>query len=441
MSKVLIVSLDVLGKNMSGPGIRALAFARNLSGKHKVALAAGSTGKVEPLGFDLVEFDRNTVYELAREADVVVCQGEVLDLFPALYRIQTPLAIDLYDPLLFELLEMWPNMNTAERLGLHRMRVERTNNHLRAGDFFICASEKQRDFWLGMLAAVGRINPHTYSGDYDLKGLIDVVPFGLPKEKPVHTRGVLKGVHPGIEKDDRVLLWNGGIWNWLDPITLIRAMKLLVGERDDVKLLFMGTRHPNPRVPEMEVCAETIALSKDLGLYDRHVFYNEWTPYEERSNFLLEADFGICLHREHLETRYSFRTRILDCIWARLPIIISEGDSMSELVRREKLGAVVSPGDEKALKEVILALLDNSEAQQKFRANLEAIAPRLTWEAMLEPLSRFCENPGSARDKRQASDFRFLTAKYYLVRLKHYYREGGFKEAAAQVIGKILRSR
>ena len=36
------------------------------------------------------------------------------------------------------------------------------NEQLARGDFFLCASDKQRDFWLGQLAAVGRINPVTY---------------------------------------------------------------------------------------------------------------------------------------------------------------------------------------------------------------------------------------------------------------------------------------
>ena len=33
------------------------------------------------------------------------------------------------------------------------------NQQLRRGDFFLCASEKQRHFWLGQLAGVGRLNP------------------------------------------------------------------------------------------------------------------------------------------------------------------------------------------------------------------------------------------------------------------------------------------
>ena len=37
------------------------------------------------------------------------------------------------------------------------------------GDFFLCARDKQRDFWLGQLAAVGRVNPVTYDADETLR--------------------------------------------------------------------------------------------------------------------------------------------------------------------------------------------------------------------------------------------------------------------------------
>ena len=56
------------------------------------------------------------------------------------------------------------------------------NAQLDAGDFFICASEAQRDFWIGTLHSRGRINPRTYADDPTLRRLIDVVPFGLPDE-------------------------------------------------------------------------------------------------------------------------------------------------------------------------------------------------------------------------------------------------------------------
>ncbi|HYZ08436.1 MAG TPA: hypothetical protein VE709_07600, partial [Pseudonocardiaceae bacterium] len=39
------------------------------------------------------------------------------------------------------------------------------SNQLRRGDFFLCASERQRHFWLGHLAAIGRLSPTLYDAD------------------------------------------------------------------------------------------------------------------------------------------------------------------------------------------------------------------------------------------------------------------------------------
>ncbi len=135
------------------------------------------------------------------------------------------------------------------------------NEQLRRGDFFLCASDKQRDFWLGQLAAVGRINPATYDGDENLEDLLAVVPFGVTDEPPRHTRPVLRGVVPGIGDDDKVILWGGGIYNWFDPLTLLRAVDKLRRRMPEVRLYFLGLKHPNPHVGEMRMADETPSRS------------------------------------------------------------------------------------------------------------------------------------------------------------------------------------
>ena len=52
---------------------------------------------------------------------------------------------------------------------------------------------------------------------------------------------------------------------------------------------------------------------------------------------------------DHLETRFSFRTRMLDYLWATLPIVCTRGDHFAELVEREGLGLTVPYGDPEAL--------------------------------------------------------------------------------------------
>ena len=61
----------------------------------------------------------------------------------------------------------------------------------------------------------------------------------------------LKGVVPGIGPDDKVVLWGGGVYNWFDPLTLMRAVDRLAQRTPDVRLFFLGMRHPNPEVAEM----------------------------------------------------------------------------------------------------------------------------------------------------------------------------------------------
>src|SRR5581483_9867505 len=116
-------------------------------------------------------------------------------------------------------------------------------------DAFVCASERQRDLWLGALLAVGRIEPDAYRRDPSFHALVSIVPFGIDPIPPAPGHPVLKGVVPGIGVNDRVAVWAGGIWNWLDPVTVIRAVHRL--GRADVRLFFLGTESPNPGVPEM----------------------------------------------------------------------------------------------------------------------------------------------------------------------------------------------
>src|SRR5204863_1726396 len=112
------------------------------------------------------------------------------------------------------------------------------NEQVRRADWFLCASERQRDFWLGALAALGRVNPATYGVDPTLRSLIDVVPFGIADEPPVRSGPGCRGVVPGIGPDDRLVLWGGGIWNWFDPLTLLHAVAGLRGDVPNVRLVF-----------------------------------------------------------------------------------------------------------------------------------------------------------------------------------------------------------
>ena len=437
-SRVLIVTEDTIGEKMAGPAIRCWEMATLLSREHEVTLAS-----TQPIGlstdrFRTVRAEQGLVTALVAEADVVIFQGFAMHSFPQIGESDAPVLVDIYDPFHLEGLTLRKADPTVERFMLSKSDVQVLNRQLERGDFLVCASEKQRDFWLGQLAAVQRVNPATYDDDESLRSLLDVAPFGLPDEPPVKVDKVLRGVIPGIDEDDFLLLWGGGIYNWFDPLTLIRAVGEVAGDYGDVKLFFMGSAHPNPSVPKMKMAGEAYRLAEELGLLGTHVFFNPgWVPYDRRADYLLEADIGVSTHFEHIETAYSYRTRILDYLWAGLPILATEGDSLSRMVTEHGLGLTCPPGDVAAVAEAVKRLRNDRTLYDTCKVNVEQLAPSMTWERSLAPILEFCRNPRRAPD-RVGRPYRYIsvdditltkTPWYYAKRVVHYTRNGGVKLA------------
>jgi hypothetical protein len=166
-----------------------------------------------------------------------------------------------------------------------------------------------------------------------------------------------------------------------------------------VRLFFLGLKHPNPNVPEMRMAVETRRLSDELGLTDTNVFFNEgWVAYEDRQNFLLEADLGVSTHLDHVETEFSFRTRILDYLWASLPVVATGGDSFGDVIDEHGVGLTVPPGDVDALEEALFRLLDDDELAASCREASARLAEDYRWSRVLQPLIEFCRNPRRAPD-------------------------------------------
>ena len=399
---LLLVTHEPLEPRQAGPAIRAWHLAHELAAVRPVQLATPAIHEIHSSEVELITYDRATgssLKKLAGQAAVVIASGYLLRRYPALAQAGVPLVVDVYDPFVLENMEIHAAKPIEEQVAIHQSNMEVLAEQLRLGDYFICASETQRDFWLGVLLALGRVNPHTLADDRTLRRLIDVVPFGLPGKPPIIEPGIIKGRVPGIDQEDRVIYWGGGIWDWFDPLTLIRAVSQIADRRDDVKLFFAGVRHPSPDVPPMRMCQAAMELSDSLGLTDRVVFFNDWVPYEKRGAYLLEADLGVSLHFAHVETRFSFRTRLLDYLWAGLPMVITRGDTISEWVARDNLGRMVAPEDVDGVRDALLTLLDKPNFRVEAKLRFETVRRQLHWGQISAPLRTFCAEPWHAADR------------------------------------------
>lgn len=383
---------------MAGPAIRSYELARQLHlAGNRVTLASRSDTDLPSQPFPVIKHDAAVLQRIAREHDVILFQGHILDAYPFLAKSGACLVSDLYGPFTLELLVLKPLQRTADRLPLWDQTLEVANDQLRLADYFLCASEKQFDFWIGALSALNRVNPQTYGKDPSMRSLIDLVPFGLPDEPPQKRAAAIRGVIPGIGDDDLVLL-GGSIYNWLDPLTLIRGVALAKDRHANLRLVFMGTGHPNVDVPKFWMVTQAQRLAQELGVLNRFVFFNEgWVPYENRADWLLEADIAVSTHTDHLEARYAFRTRFLDFFWAGLPILCTRGDTLGDAVERHTMGITVPPGQPEAIAAAIDILADPAERRDRSE-RVRAFARNYTWSKVAAPLLRYCANPSKAAD-------------------------------------------
>jgi glycosyltransferase involved in cell wall biosynthesis len=377
--RVLLLCSDDVGGRLAGPAIRAIELGREIALQHDVTLAVhSSTGAVElPFPTSVVRADN--IEDLLDDADAAIVQGPLSDWFPEILASTIPLCVDLYDPMNLEALE-------ADDSLLVPYTLQILLDQLRRGDFFICASERQRDFWLGMLAASGRITSAVYRKDPNLDRLLAVAPFGISREPAARTGPGVRGVVAGIGADDPLFVWNGGLWDWFDPKSFVQAIDLVRRDVPNVRGYFMGTRRPGIERPETRAAHETIALAESLGLTGKHIFFHDWTPYDERQNTYLDATAVVSLHQAHVETRFSFRTRLLDCLWAGVPIVCTSGDVIADLVEDRGLGLTAAPGDVAAVADALRAIAADPVELDRMRKRVLAEAPAFSWERAATPI-------------------------------------------------------
>jgi glycosyltransferase involved in cell wall biosynthesis len=441
--RILIISRTPIGDRMSSPGIRYVNMKRVLEKAlpdAKVTLAVAK-GFRQPGSerYDVLYYEPWAVLSLIRRYDVVISMS-----FPFLMSITAPLfqrpllVLDFFSQFHIEWMEVGRDLMKIPMWTRNQHRY--ANLQLLLADYIICANERQRDSYIGVLASLGRLTPATYDADPTLRRLIDVGPHGVRPEPLPKPRRRIKGVQPGIEEGDKLLLWLGGILFWYDPVTLLRALARVRKTNPEVKLLFVGGRYPG-MADEFGLGAryeEAVAEAKRLGLWETGVFMiEEWLPHEEVVDYLLDSDVAVTTYFTNAETRFAHRTRFLDYIWAGLPILCTAGDVLADEVTRSGWGIAVPERDEDALTEAILQMVTDDAFLARCRKNLRTAAKTITWEAAFEPLVQFLAMPGGPQPVGEGRRARWFP----IWRSTAFYLGGRLLERGFAALMKAAKSR
>ena len=206
------------------------------------------------------------------------------------------------------------------------------------------------------------------------------------RRRPVRCAGRAAGARTGAgprrSPQERIVLWNGGIWNWLDAPTAIRAVAML----DGVRLVFMGAAargHADRATAEARALAgERVTLPRRVGslraaseLAARRRLCGLHPPRPPRDAFRV-PDAAARLHLGRTADRLHARRR------AGRPR------------RARRLGAVVDPGDHEGRGRGDRVLARGREA---YRPAFERARAELAWERAAAPLVRWVTEGGATK--------------------------------------------
>lgn len=375
MSRVMLVCPEPLGHGQpAGVGIRFLEIARVLRDDgHAVTLLSTDAGTIAGVRGDvLVE---QTLVATSANSDAAVVQGHVANAF-FLQAKPVPTVVDLYDPYIVENLHYY-----AERGAEVFQHDHFTLMHsLVRGDFFLCASEAQRLFYLGLLLAAGRLNPILFEEDPRLDSLIGIAPFGVSAPREPKARDL-----------DAPAILFGGIYDWYDPIAAIDAVARVRETFPGATLTF--THHPNPGITPQGKLGEAMAYAKRKS-HD-FVRFEPWAAYDARAEFFERFTLALLTFPRSIETDLSMRTRVYDYLWCGLPIVTSPAPGTDELLARYDAGIVT----EDAFAENIVALLQDRERYDAMVDGARRFVLEHQWTRTLEPLRAFCRDPRAEKTK------------------------------------------
>lgn len=385
--RVVVVAPDVVGARMAGPGIRFVRIAEHLADVARVTLAVGIAGSdaesVAGSAYDVVTYgDLDELIAIVSAHDIAFCQLIDKDVVRRGAEAGCRFIFDLYNALPAEAIgaerisgvAAEPAKDQAFRDVLDYFRF-----CMRIGGYFVTSNERQRDFWIGYLLAADGLMPSELRGRHAAE-IIGLLPFGMEDGDPVAQERGIRGRF-GIADDDLVLLWAGGIWDWFDAETPIRAVAELRRDRDDIHLVFYGTTHPNSLIGKPPAVTRAEELAARLGVLDVSVhFIDGWVPADRRADFLVDADIAVSAHKDAFETRYAFRTRILDHFWASLPSIVTRGDWFAEYIDTHGLGLTTGYGDVNGTRDAILELADPVR-REEIRTRIGSVREHWRWSA------------------------------------------------------------
>lgn len=380
---------------VEGGGLRCWGLAKGITANKsniKVTVAYNESYKQDSFtdkfeDIDIALWNINTVSELLAGFDTVIvsyCMGDLSTMVANTLRPDQQLILDCYVPIYVEASARETN-DLANEYYAFSGDVGRWAEVLKRGDYFLCASEQQKNYYFGVLSAVGKINPATYGQD-----LIGIVPYGI-YEKP---EAIAKStpVTDRVGKKVKKILWFGGIYPWFDLRNLVKAAAQ-VNEETPVTLTIVGAKNPFNNHPDFIRRYEELEsfIASDKKFQDV-VHIQDWVNFDDRADWYLDSDLVVVINKIGDENKLAWRTRLVDFMWASLPVVTNGGDPLGEQLLANNAAARIMGLESQDISKAINELLVNAKTMEVMRKNMSSLKKQYYWDVVTKGLVKIIEN-------------------------------------------------
>lgn len=459
MKKILIISNGPVPtpeqKTVEGGGLRAWGLANGLREQKRdleVVVGYNEVFRKEDFtsernGIRVMTWTISTLAEIIQDFDSILvsyCAGDITNAVIDNIRDDQQLILDAYVPIYVEISARDSDDKNREYDGFnYENRI--WTKALKRGDIVLCANEKQKEFYTGVLASLGRINPITYGDDDILK----IVPYGVYEDQPVAKD---KPISKFTKNPDTFkLLWFGGIYPWFDLDSLLVAIKE-VNLKVPVELTMVGIRNPFNQHPDfIKKYEDTIKQIKESGI-EKFVHIVDWVDFNTRADWYLDADAVISINNIGLENKYAWRTRSVDYIWSDLPMITNGKDPISNLLEENNALILLDDLRSETISKKLFEVANDRKILKNISKNIAKVRSQLLWSRVTVPLADLVESGYRPADAGLLQDIGSLYSSKggRISRLKNkigpmtkkairFYKNNGFAAASKIASDKIFR--
>lgn len=313
--KALIFCPEAPSRKSTGLVLRALQIARYLQNNEiEVHLCTKKPAQVPNFdcGFPVLNTHEKDFFNKIHDYQILVCNGMNFGQTPQFFRFQGLRIVDMIVPF------PWEHMVSKP----HRQKLDLAilKNVWKFADIVLFAGLEQQNHYQKSANSM-------FSGIDQTMEFVEL-PFEI-KPRPNSSTARLNKI-----------AWVGGFYPWFNPKPFLESIPELLKNQPTLQIDFIGAIHPHER----ELCSrESLELLQELK--DKHpnrLSIIDWMNYTEYLEKIQEYKLVVNLHEDSSESNLSIRTRFIELLEYKIPLIVSPGGYFADWIDNYKLGKVLT---------------------------------------------------------------------------------------------------